>query len=129
VRFYREEITSRIDLRRLGSLEVDALVRGMGIANPAPELVEQVLKASQGNPFMVMSSTKESATSPGPRRFSGSVLDLRLPSELTAPALQRFRGLSEDCQSLLTEASVWASPVPWYCSRPSPASAKTASRS
>ncbi len=107
VRFYREEITSRIDLHSFSVLDVDALIRGMGVGAPTPALVEQVLTASQGNPFMVIELVNVIRDGqPGRTATLAAPADLRLPAEFTAPALQRFGALSEDCQALLTQAAV-----------------------
>ncbi|HXH22289.1 MAG TPA: AAA family ATPase [Dehalococcoidia bacterium] len=100
-RLRREDICTRLDLRRLGRFEVDAIARGLGVADPSPQLVDWLFRTSEGNAFMAV----ELATAVA-RNGVPADQGVPLPRELTAPALARLQGVGPACRDLVMTAAV-----------------------
>lgn len=110
-RLRREEICQVLNLSGLDEGAVDQLVRSLGVADPARQLVDTVMQVSRGNPLFVQEILHHLVEHGALDKRGGSWVTTLQPSEIELPEVlpdaiaARTRALSEGCRRALTLAS------------------------
>ncbi|HJY82870.1 MAG TPA: AAA family ATPase [Candidatus Binatia bacterium] len=112
VRFQREDICQTLELSGFGEAEVNELIQSLGLARPSHQLVATVSRATQGNPLFIQEVLHQLVEQDALQKRGGYLVttladsDLRLPEQVTVAIAARTRGLSDECRSVLTLASL-----------------------
>lgn len=107
----RERLYTRLALRRLDAASVEAMLQVLLDGHVDDELVEQIYRETQGNPFFVEEVIKSLLERSALRLEAGvwtSVegLDLQVPQSIQIAIGKRIARLPEDAQDFLRYASV-----------------------
>ncbi len=103
----RQDICERLHLEGLPPNEVGELIHRLAGAEPRPELVEQVLARTDGNPFFIMELVRLIEAHEGAGWVSEtSALSPEVPPRVREVVASRLRQLSPSCNEVLGVASV-----------------------
>jgi tetratricopeptide (TPR) repeat protein len=111
-RFQREDVCQTLQLSGLNEAEVNELIQGLGLTRPSHQLVATVNQATQGNPLFIQEVLHQLVEQDALQKRGGylvttlSPADLRLPEQVTVAIAARTQGLSGECHSALTLASL-----------------------
>ncbi|MCK6555746.1 protein kinase [Candidatus Binatia bacterium] len=116
LRLLRESFCERFDLTGLGEIDVQALIRALTQAEPAPRLVESLVAATRGNPLFVREIVQGWMAAGALRERDGLLTladpaaPLHLPGEIASVVAARTEALSVPCRRVLARAAFLGDP-------------------
>ncbi len=111
-RFEREGVCETLALSGLAETETEELIKGLGLARPAHQLVTTVAEATRGNPLFVQEAIHHLTASGAIAERGGYLVttvpasDLKLPQQVTEAIATRVGALNEHQRRVITVSAV-----------------------